>query len=149
WDFVEFIFARQARFASKSYPFRGPEAIAWHLAVEPLLQRRPDKEYVDDDGLIAAPPTWIWGEDPCPRMVTTTLRGLVENWQHSVHPYYQQGQAKVAQIEQDARELGRVLLDLRDLRLPLLVVGVHRVLPVLDEPAQRRGDHPRTRILPP
>lgn len=51
------------------------------------------------------PPTWIWGKDPCPRMVAQNIRALVESWQRSVHPYYRQGQAKLAEPER-ARPLG-------------------------------------------
>ena len=107
WNFAEFLFARQLPFARRRYAFAGQDRHAWHALIEPLLRKRRAADYLDDTELVAAPPTWIWGEDPCPRLVVGNLRGIVENWQHSVRPYYQQGKVKVAELEREARAIGR------------------------------------------
>jgi len=107
WDYAEFLFSRQLPFADKRYAFRGAGTHAWHTINEPLLRKRPNRDYLDDTELVAAPPTWIWGEEACPRMVVDNLRSMVENWQHSVKPAYEQGKTKVAQLEREARAIGR------------------------------------------
>jgi hypothetical protein len=109
WEYVEFLFARQRHLADRRYDFKGAARHAWHKLNEPLLHKLAGREYLADTDLVAAPPTWVWGDDPCPRMITENLRGIVENWQHSVHPAYQQGKAKLDQLDRDARAVGRAV----------------------------------------
>jgi hypothetical protein len=109
WEYVEFLFARQRHLAERRYAFKGDARHAWHKLNEPLLHKLAGREYLADTDLVAAPPTWIWGDDPCPRMVAENLRGIVENWQHSVHPAYQQGKTKLDQLDRDARAVGRAV----------------------------------------
>jgi hypothetical protein len=107
WDHVEWLFARQARFAQRTYAFSGADNHTWHRVVEPLLQRRPDADYLDDTDLVAAPPTWIWVDDPCPRETSTALQNMISTWHNTMHPFYASGQKDVQQLEQHARAVGR------------------------------------------
>jgi hypothetical protein len=107
WQHVEWLFARQGRFARRMYAFSGADNHTWHRVVEPLLQRRPDADYLADTGLVAAPPTWIWVDDPCPSETSSALKNMISTWHDTMHPYYDAGQQSVQELERQARAVGR------------------------------------------
>jgi hypothetical protein len=91
--YVEFLFTRQAPAANKVWFTKA----AW-FSSDALFQRNSDEQIVASDDIIAAPPTWIWHDDPCPHLVAKVVLGLVERWRSTIHPRYAQGQERLRQL---------------------------------------------------
>jgi hypothetical protein len=115
--FVEFIFGRQTLSMPHWQPGMGDlffnqadsaHAVVWKNLWLTLNARLlgtaavADKDYVAGN-TSAAPFTWIWFQDPCPRNATFQVRQLVESWGNTTRPHYTMGKAKVAEILSQAK----------------------------------------------
>jgi hypothetical protein len=111
--YVEFLFARQTAAASKMWL----TSAKW-FSSDQLFGHNTDQEITERDDLTAAPPTWIWHDDPCPHMATKVIVDLADKWRHTIHPRYAQGQERL-------RQLG---IEPEDLRAQAGAVGRRRAL---------------------
>jgi hypothetical protein len=95
-NYIEFLFSRQARAANK-YITEELTSPKW-FSSDQLFRHNPDDQVIESDDIIAAPPTWIWFEDPCPHMATKMVTDLVDKWRRTIHPKYAQGQKRMASL---------------------------------------------------
>jgi hypothetical protein len=109
-EFVTWIFERQmgslpAYMPSGSYAMSNPGGFRhdivfinhWQMLNERLLQAIPEKAYVDG-GWTAAPMTWIWFREPCPKSTAYQIGQLARSWSNTTRPHYTLGKEKLADL---------------------------------------------------
>ena len=102
-DYIQFLYQRQTNMANHS-PDKYAEKARWY-STNPLLQSDPDKQIIESTDLIAAPATWIWFNDPCPKNIAKMVTGLADKWRNTVHPQFLEGQKKLSALGIHPEEL--------------------------------------------
>ena len=109
WPFIEWLLWRrlQDSWSGQAMEFAGADASeavdSDRLRIAEIRRLFDKIAYVGKAGKPYSPLVTAFGDQPCPSMVMNQIKSLINGWNDTIHPYYAQGQAKLADMETAAR----------------------------------------------